>query len=555
MATERSGEFSAKTRLANLQQLKQDLYDILIVGGGITGAGIARDAAMRGYKTALVDKGDFASGTSSKSSRLVHGGVRYLEQFEFGLVFEASRERRTLWQIAPHLVRPLPFLFPVYRDARWPSWMINLGLWMYDALSLFRNFKHHEMFSNQEIARRMQGIDLTNINGGAHYYDGQVDDARLTLETIRSAHRHGAVMANYVQVDELLKKDGRVVGARTHETLRGERLDIYARIVVNATGPWTDTLLQLDDPRSPKRMRPTKGIHLFVPRDKIGGDSAVAFPAHSDGRLMFVIPWGQFSIVGTTDTDYTGDFDHVHADVADVDYVIAAAQHAFPDAPLRRSDVISTCAGLRPLVMQQGKSATKTSREHEIWTTLSGLVTVAGGKLTTYRLMAEELVNDVGKRLRSESNVVPKQPCLTARVPLVEGNAVSASGGLPADVIEHLDHAHGPEMGRVVEIARRGAHLAHPIVDGLPYIWAEVQYAAEQEMALTATDILERRMHILNESRDMGISIAPEVAARLGDLMDWDKTEIERELRGYQEQVDSANAFKNAPLHHPQEKV
>ena len=545
MTTHPSGEFSAKTRLENLQQFKQDVYDILIVGGGITGAGIARDASMRGYSVALIDKGDFASGTSSKSSKLVHGGVRYLELFEFGLVFEASRERRTLWQIAPHLAQPLPFLFPVYRDARWPAWMVNTGLWMYDALSLFRNFKRHEMFSNQEIARRMHGIDVGNINGGAYYFDGQVDDARLTLETIRTAHRHGAVIASYVQVDDLLKQGGKIVGVKAHDTLRGEQVEIHARVVVNATGPWADSLLQLDDPKSPARMRPTKGVHLFVPRDKIGGDSAVAFPAHSDGRLMFIIPWGNFSIIGTTDTDYTGDYDRVYADAADVDYVIAAVQHAFPGAPLQKSDVISTYAGLRPLVMQQGKSATKTSREHEIWTTPSGLVTIAGGKLTTFRSMAEELVNVVARQLRAEFNIAPKQPCMTARVPLVDVDTTTVPpDGLPPEVIEHLNHAHGPEMGRVVEIAKREARLAQLIVDGLPYIWAEMQYSVEQEMALTVTDILERRMHILNESRDMGVGVASEVAMRLGDFLDWDKVEIERALRGYQEQVELASAFR-----------
>jgi len=544
MATQPTGEFSAKTRQANLNSLRQDRYDILVVGGGITGAGIVRDAAMRGYKVALIDKGNFAGGTSSKSSKLVHGGVRYLELFEFGLVFEASRERRTLWQIAPHLARPLPFLFPVYRDARWPAWMIDIGLWMYDGLALFRNIRRHEMFSNQEIVRRMQGIDVRNISGGAHYYDGQVDDARLTLETIRAAHRRGAMIANYVQVDGLLKEQGRVVGVQAHDTLRGEKFDIHAHIVVNATGPWTDTLLQLDDPGAPRRMRPTKGIHIIVPREKIGGDSAVAFPAHSDGRLMFVIPWGQFSIVGTTDTDFSGDFDHVYADAADVDYVIAAAQHAFPGAPLQKADVISTYAGLRPLVLQQGKSATKTSREHEIWTTPSGLVTIAGGKLTTYRSMAEELVNLVEKRLRAEFSIASRRACLTARVPLVEVEPTASPDGLPPDVMEHLIHAHGPEMGRVLELARRDPQLLKPIVEGLPYIWAEVSYAVEQEMAMTATDILERRLHILNEARDMGLSVAPQVVARLGDFLDWDKGEVERELRVYQEQVELASKFK-----------
>lgn len=545
MSTEATnGEFSAQTRLSNLQKLKSDQYDILIVGGGITGAGIARDAAMRGYQTALIDKGDFASGTSSKSSRLVHGGVRYLEMFEFGLVFEASRERRVLWTIAPHLVKPLPFLFPVYRDARWPAWMIDLGLWMYDALALFRNYRRHQMFSNDEITRRMKGFDVGNIAGGAYYYDAQVDDARLTLETIRAAHRYGACVANYVQVDGLLKDRGKVVGVQAHDVLCGEKMDLHARVVVNATGPWTDTLLQLDDPRAPKRMRPTKGIHILVPREKIGGESAVAFPCFKDGRLMFVIPWGAFSIVGTTDTDFSGDFDRVFADAADVDYVIAAANHAFPGSPIQRSDVISTYAGLRPLVLQLGKSATKTSREHEIWTSASGLVTIAGGKLTTYRSMAQELVDLAAKRLRDEFNVVAKHPCQTARTPLLAEQRALPPMHMDADVMAHLISAYGPAQGRVLEIAQRDARLAQRIVEGLPYIWAEVPHAVEQEMALTVTDVLERRTHILNEARDNGIRIAPEVAACLGKSLGWDKARIEQEVCAYQEYVDLANAYK-----------
>src|SRR5574341_2353205 len=209
-----NNDFSAWTRHANIHKLHTEHFDILIVGGGITGAGIARDAAMRGYRVALVDKGDFASGTSSKSSKLVHGGVRYMELFEFGLVAEASRERRILWDIAPHLVRPLPFVFPVYRDARWPKWMIDVGMWMYDGLAMFRNFKRHQMLATSQVEEKIRGIDTRNINGGAYYYDAQVDDARLTLETIRAAHRYGAVIANYVGVDALVKERGRIAGVR-----------------------------------------------------------------------------------------------------------------------------------------------------------------------------------------------------------------------------------------------------------------------------------------------------------------------------------------------------
>jgi glycerol-3-phosphate dehydrogenase len=553
MSANSKSEFSARTRWNNLEKIGSDLLDILIVGGGITGAGIARDAAMRGYRVALVDKGDFASGTSSKSSRLVHGGVRYLELFEFGLVYEASRERRTLMQIAPHLVRPLPFLFPVYRDARWKPWMINIGMWLYDALAAFRNVKRHRMLSRAQIKELMPGIDAENISGGALYFDGQVDDARLTLETIRAAHRHGAAIANYVQVDSLIKEAGRIVGVQAHDVLNGQRFSIRSRIVVNATGPWTDTLLQLDNPQSPRRLRPTKGVHILVPKSKMGGDNAVAFPAHSDGRLMFLIPWGDFTIVGTTDTDYDGNYDNVHADKADVDYIVASANHAFAESPIDKSDIISAYAGLRPLVLQLGKSAAQTSREHVIWTSESGLVTIAGGKLTTYRSMAQELVDLVGERLKKEFRVVASRPCETVRTSLVEDGAVPSDGlagrstaasDFPNAVINHLIHAHGPEYYQVLELTKRDSRLAQPIVEGLPYLWAEVPYAIEQEMAMTASDILGRRTHILNEAWDNGLAAAPQVAAYIGEFLDWDKSRIDRELRAYQEQVDLASKFK-----------
>lgn len=538
-------EFSSTIRSANFERFRQQ-FDVLIVGGGITGAGIARDAAMRGYRTALVDKGDFASGTSSKSSKLVHGGVRYLELFEFGLVFEASRERRTLWRIAPDLVRPLPFLFPVYRDARWPAWMIDIGLWMYDGLALFRNFGRHQMCSNAQIKKMLPGIDTKNINGGALYYDGQVDDARLTLESIRAAQHHGAAIANYAQVDGLIKDDrtGRVKGVQIHDALTGAQCEIHAHIVVNATGPWTDSLIQLDDPRAPRSLRPTKGIHILVPRQKIGGDSAVAFPAASDGRLMFVIPWGAFTLIGTTDTDYDGDYDRVHADRADVDYVIAAVNHGFPESPIAREDVVSAYAGLRPLVLQSGKSATKTSREHEIWTTESGLLTIAGGKLTTYRSMAAELVDKAAVRLRDEFNVQPARPVATAQMPLIEGNGAAPDLGLSQQVMDHLRHAHGPQFTRVLDVAASRPELAAEIVDGLPYIWAEVDYAVENEMAMTVSDVLGRRTHILNEARDNGRGVAERVADRMASFLNWNRDQTRTQLEAFSDQAAQACAFR-----------
>lgn len=504
-------EFSARTRRANIQRLGTELFDILIVGGGITGAGIARDAAMRGYRVALVDKGDYASGTSSKSSKLVHGGVRYMELFEFGLVAEASRERRVLWNIAPHLVHPLPFVFPVYRDARWPKWMIDIGMWMYDGLALFRNFKRHQMLSTKQVQDKIRGIDTRKINGAAYYYDAQVDDARLTLETIRAAHRSGAVIANYVAVDSLLKDRGRVTGVRAHDARADGAIAIHAHVVVNATGPWTDSLLQMDDPSAPHRMRPTKGIHVLVPAERVGGRDAATFPA-PDGRLMFLIPWNNFTIIGTTESEYTADFDRVYADAQDVDYVIAATNYAFPKASLTKADIISAYAGLRPLVTQIGKDVHQTSREHEIWTSSSGLVTIAGGKLTTYREMARQLVDVVEKQLRAEHNIERKIKCTTDVTPIGERDTR----------------------------ARTGA----PMIEGLPYTWDDVACALEQEMALTLSDVLERRTHITWEARDHGMSIVPQVADRMGAYLGWDKSKREAELRAFEENIASADAFR-----------
>lgn len=538
-----SREFSGKTRQSNWVRLN-DQFDILVVGGGITGSGIARDAAMRGFKTALLDKGDFASGTSSKSSRLIHAGVRYLELFEFGLVFEASRERRTLAHIAPTLVRPLPFLFPVYRDARWPAWMINTGLWLYDGLALFRNFGRHQMYSNLQIKKMLPGIDVQNLNGGALYYDGQVDDARLTFLTARDAARYDAIVVNYVEADGFIKEKGRIVGVKVHDVLTGSTCSIRARVVINATGPWTDRLVQLDDPHAPSRLRPTKGVHIIVPRTKVGGASAVAFPAHSDGRLMFVIPWDQFSIIGTTDTDYEGDFDRVYATAADIEYVIAAVNHAFPESTISENDVISTYAGLRPLVLQGGKSATKTSREHEIWSTESGLLTIAGGKLTTYRSMAEELVDIAARRLKDEFRIVPMRNCETARRPLVPLNGASAGEAIDKKLRDHLVRAYGSQYLHVLEISARDPRLSKSIVKGLPDIWAEVPYAIEHEMAMTVDDVLSRRTHILNEAPDNGFSVASEVAQYLADYLGWDAKQRDRQLEAFESVARMVVAFR-----------
>ena len=396
----------------------------------------------------------------------------------------------------------------------------------------------------------MRGFDVRNVNGGARYYDGQVEDARLVLENVRSAQRHGACAFNYFQADGFLyakaRGENRVAGVRGHDLLNGETREIPAHLVINATGVWSDTLTRMDDPSSPRRMRPTKGIHILVPRGKIGGDSAVAMPNVTDGRLMFIVPWGEFQIIGTTDTDYTGDFDRLTADRSEVEYVVAGANHAFPGSPIRLEDIVGTFAGLRPLMHEDGKSEGRTSREHEIWTSESGLLSIAGGKLTTYRSMAEELVDLAARRLREEFNAAQKRPCRTATVPLVEYEAGPGvdTAEVPGDVIDHLRKNHGPEYGRVLELAGSDRHLLERIVEGLPYIWAEVPYAAEREMAMTLADVFERRLRLSMESRDGGLAVAERAANLLGQCLGWDKKRVEENLRDYEARVRRENAWR-----------
>ncbi|HEV8510771.1 MAG TPA: glycerol-3-phosphate dehydrogenase/oxidase, partial [Gemmatimonadales bacterium] len=356
--------------------------DVLIIGGGITGAGIARDAALRGFRTALVDKSDFGAGTSSHSSRLIHGGIRYLEQRAFRLVFEASRERRVLLRIAPHLVRPLAFLFPVYRGGRISAWKLRAGMWLYDLLAAFRNVRRHRWLRAKKVRRVEPALRDRGLVGAALYYDAQVDDARLVIATMRSAARAGALVANYVEVTALLKPDGRVRGATVRDVLTGQTSSIRANVVVNATGPWSDQLRRLDDPSATPLLRPTKGAHVAVPQRRIGNEHAVTLLSQLDGRVMFVLPWGDLSYIGTTDTDADSSPDALRVTAADVTYLLRSANAAFPDAHLASSDVVSLWVGLRPLLRQDdGTNPSQVSREHRVVESAHGLITIAGGKL------------------------------------------------------------------------------------------------------------------------------------------------------------------------------
>jgi len=547
--------FSAQTRQNNLDHMRSSQFDILVVGGGITGAAIARDAALRGYRTALVERADFASGTSSKSSKLVHGGVRYLESFEFGLVFEASRERRYALRSSPHLVQPLPFVFPVHKGDPRPLWQIVIGMWLYDALATFRNIERHHTWGKGRALREEPVIGPEGLTGAAHYYDAATDDARLTLTIARDAHLAGATVVNYAQVVGLIREGQRVVGAQVRDQVMGHELEIHAKVVANATGPWTDYLLRMAEANAARRLRPTKGVHIIVPRTRAWSRAAITHNSPRDGRLMFLIPWGQFSVIGTTDTDYQGDPAEVYPDAEDIAYILESARHAFPVAGLSESDVISAYAGLRPLIASDAPTGYKVSREHQILNTAPGFFTIAGGKLTTWRSMAEQMVSELARYLGREYGLSPARPPQTATRILPGGDifdwhtylasrVVELGGRLGADSVAHLISAYGTDYTQVLACAEDDQRMAEPLVPGLPYLKAQVAHAVRHEMALTLEDVLGRRTHVLDQDWQQGLEVAAEAAALMGAELDWSEQEQARQIEHYRGLVEKTRRWR-----------
>ena len=542
---------SAHARRAALDLLSHARFDVLVIGGGITGAGVARDAAMRGLRTALVERDDFASGTSSRSSRLIHGGLRYLEHGWLHLVFESSRERRTLMRIAPHLVRPLAFTWPVYDEARVPLWKLGAGLMVYDALALFRNLGgNHRRLMRDEVLELEPEIRRERLRGGARYFDASTNDVRLTLATVRAAANAGATIMNHAEVRQLRRAGSHVTGAHVVDGITGKEVDITARAVVNATGPWSDSIRHMADAHAASALRGTKGVHVAVPRDRVGNREALTILSAIDGRVMFVLPAGTLTIVGTTDTDYAGSVDDVRATRADVDYLLQSANAYFPSAQLEPADVVAAWAGIRPLVADGGGDPGSTSREHSITWTAPGLLTVTGGKLTTYRSMAASVVDQVARALGTAVRRPPSH-----QTPLPGGDMPSfdeevelanAQIGNPP-LAEHLVRMHGTAWRAVWSIAARNTALAAPVVPTLSYIVAELRYAVEQEMALTLGDLLIRRLHIAFETRDHGLEAAPAVAPAVGPLLGWGEKDYGTQLRAYSEEIGRIFGIDEAP--------
>jgi glycerol-3-phosphate dehydrogenase len=549
-------EFSPATRQANITKMGQEPLDIVVIGGGITGAGIARDAAMRGLKVALVEKEDFASGTSSKSARMVHGGLRYLEQHQFGLVFTACAERHTLCETAPRLVRPVSFTFPVYRTSKNSLLKIRMGMWLYDLMAMFHTVQRHKMVDARQTTELEPALSQQDLLGAAHYCDCLADDARLTLATIQSAYQHGALVANYAEVRAMLKENGRVTGAEVIDRVAHQPFNVRARVTVNATGVWADQIRHMDDAGADKMIRVNRGSHLVLPREKLDIRGAVAFASADGRRAMYAIPWRRTCIVGTTDIDHGGELDQVYATPDEVVGMLESVNQAFPDARLTHADIISTFAGLRPLVGGEESVAYQASRDHHIVESDAGLVTISGGKLTTYRRMAEDLVDLVSGKLEAAWGVMTREKCKTDRIPLAEsgfevGAVVNDLAGrypqLERPVLEHVAFAYGLAGAGLLAALENDPRLGIKVVPRLPYIWAEVPYAIQHEMAMTLCDWMIRRTHIMHEDTAQGLGCAAEVAAMMAPYLGWDAAEVERQTQQYREQVMLSQRYRRGP--------
>jgi glycerol-3-phosphate dehydrogenase len=477
-------------------QLGDARFDVLVIGGGITGAGIARDLALRGATVALVDQDDFAAGTSSRSTRLIHGGLRYLEHFNFGLVFESCRERRILQRIAPHLVQPMPLLIPLYRGARRSRTMVRAGLTLYDLLALFRNTHPHRFLSTSEARHRQPLLDPHGLAGAALYWDCRMDDARLCLENVLAAREAGAVTVNHARVTGLLHRDGRVAGAMVEDRESGATLEAAARVVVNATGPWLDRVGAWARGWTP-RLRPTRGSHLLVPR-LAGGEEALYLSADRDERMFFVIPWGELSLIGTTDLDDNRPPEEAAASAVEIDYLLAETARYLPDTNLATGDVVSTFAGIRPLLAGGAGQSSSASREHALFETPDGLLAIGGGKYTTYRAMAAEMGDRVMARLGQ-----PRGRVQTGRLPLPGGQPgwdrllheppPARRHNLDAAEVQRLVHRYGSRTRHLLELLELEPDLAAPVAAGVRLRRLEVAYAARYEMARTPEDVLRRR--------------------------------------------------------------
>jgi glycerol-3-phosphate dehydrogenase len=549
----RSTKLGLDERRDAIEALKNKELDVLVVGGGIVGAGSALDAVTRGLSTGILEARDWASGTSSRSSKLVHGGIRYLEQLDFRLVREALIERGLLLQrIAPHLVKPVKFLYPLNRPV-FERIYIGAGMLLYDLFSYTGGrppgVPHHRHLSKRQVQKSIPSLRNNAFVGGLTYYDAQVDDARYVASLVRTASSYGVHAASRVRVEGFLKVGQRVVGVKAHDLETGERFEVRARQVVNATGVWTDDTQAMVGERGQFKVRASKGIHLLVPRDRF--QSTMGLLLRTEKSVLFVIPWGRHWIIGTTDTDWNLDKAHPAATAADIDYLLEHVNKVLA-VPLTRDDVEGVYAGLRPLLAGESDQTSKLSREHLVAHSVPGLVVIAGGKWTTYRVMAKDAIDAAADALDGK---VPQS--ITENIALLGAEGYQAAWNKRGKIarafgvhkvrIEHLLNRYGVLTDELLDLIRARPELNEALPGADDYIGAEIVYAASHEGALHLEDVLARRTRISIEAWDRGVSAAPVAARLMAGVLGWDEERTEREVATYLKRVAAERASQEQP--------
>jgi glycerol-3-phosphate dehydrogenase len=547
-APENTGALNLGSRTESLRRMADETFDVVVIGAGSTGAGSALDAVTRGLSTALVEARDFAAGTSSRSSKLIHGGLRYLEQGELGLVREALRERGLLLNVlAPHLVRPVPFLYPL--TEHWERPYVGAGMALYDGLGGHKGLPRHRHLTKRAALKLAPALKRDCLVGGIQYYDAQVDDARHTLALARTAAKYGAAVASNAPVVGFLREGERVTGVKVRDLVSGDEIEVRSRQVVNATGVWTDDVQSLVGERGKFKVRASKGVHLVVPRDRLQLETGLIIK--TEKSVLFVIPWGRHWIVGTTDTDWSLDKAHPAASSTDIDYVLEEANRVLSQ-PLTHEDVEGVYAGLRPLLEGESESTSKLSREHTVAAPVPGMVAVAGGKYTTYRVMARDAVDAVARGLEQS---VPPSCTDTTELVGAEGyralwnqrHLLAERSGLHPARIEHLLHRYGSRIHELLEQVAERPELAKPIDGASDYLQVEIVYAATHEGALHLDDVLARRTRISIETWDRGVSSAEPAADLMGAVLGWSEKDAKREVEHYRARVEAERRSQQEP--------
>jgi len=536
-------------REAALERLAGEELDVLVIGGGVVGCGAALDAVTRGLTVGLIEARDYASGTSSRSTKLFHGGLRYLEQFDFRLVFEALRERSLVLNVlCPHLARPVPFIYPL--QSALDRTYVGLGIGVYDVMGAGRGVPHHmRLLGKRKTMESFPSGRGTAIRGAIRFYEGQVDDARHTMMLARTAAGFGAACANSTRAVGFIREGDRVAGVRARDLDGGREFEIRARQVINAAGVWTDEVQELVGGRGQFRVRASKGVHLVIPRNRI--NSATGIITRTEKSVLFIVPWGSHWIVGTTDTDWDLDRAHPAASQADIDYLLDHANSLLAD-PLTREDVVGVYAGLRPLLAGESESSSKLSREHAVSSPVRGLTVIAGGKYTTYRVMAKDAVDSAVHGLERS---VPAS--CTERVPLAGADGylaawnsrarIAADHGLRVGVLEHLLGRYGSLVFELLDLIASHPELGEPLRGAPEYLRAEAYYAASHEGARHLEDILTRRTRVSIEVPDRGLEAAEDVARLVAPVLGWDDETVGRELEHYRQRIAAERESQHQP--------